>query len=251
MEWRRTMKRHLNWLVGLPDRVILMRCSVLVFIWKKVFLAKQNRKRLSLGIQRRLKRMIMMRFLLWDAAIKKESERQKTGIRHSNGSAKERRRKSPVVWQSWAWLMKMAMAWKKIRKRLWNIWWKLLNRTMVMPSLRWETIISLVAVPVWKTIKRLWNGMRRLWPTKFQWQCCVWVSITCMIMTVWTNRKRLLPISRKLPNTSGIAKDWVSVMKWVSEWKIMKRKLLNIIRWLRIMEIRRVCIVPDFAITTE
>jgi TPR repeat protein len=44
--------------------------------------------------------------------------------------------------------------------------------------------------------------------------------------------------SRKLPNTSGIAKDWVSVMKWVSEWKIMKRKLLNIIRWLRIMEIR-------------
>ena len=32
--------------------------------------------------------------------------------------------------------------------------------------------------------KRLWNGMRRLWPTKFQWQCCVWVSITCMIMTV-------------------------------------------------------------------
>lgn len=33
--------------------------------------------------------------------------------------------------------------------------------------------------------------------------------------------------------------------------KRMKRKPLNIIHWLRIMEIRQVCIVPDFAIITE
>ena len=56
---------------------------------------------------------------------------------------------------------------------------------------------------------------------------------------------------KKAPNMNGIVKDWVSVMKWVSEWKRMKRKPLNIIHWLRIMEIRQVCIVPDFAIITE
>ena len=34
---------------------------------------------------------------------------------------------------------------------------------------------------------------------------------------------------KKAAEYECIVKDWVSVMKWVSEWKIMKRKLLNII----------------------
>ena len=57
-----------------------------------------------------------------------------------------------------------------------------LFQIMAMLSLRWEIIISLVAVPVWKIIKRQWNGMKRQWLMRFRWLCCVWVSIICMTM---------------------------------------------------------------------
>ena len=45
-----------------------------------------------------------------------------------------------------------------------------------------EIIISLVAVPVWKIIRRQWNGMKRQWLMRFRWLCCVWVSTICMTM---------------------------------------------------------------------